>query len=531
MKKIILMALFLVSFLYQQSFAEVPKLWGNLKPGPYAVGFKVKLQYDYSRTFQPKYDFEGKPKAGPRARPIQTLIWYPTNEKSGDAHLFYRDYVVLRANELKFDPPSEQAKQQSIQEYIQSRTSIFRVTEQGVKTLLSMETAAIANASPATGKFPLLIYAPGSSGSAFENAVFCEYLASQGYIVAALPSMGAYSRQATIDLTGFYAYMQDIEFVIGSMHDFPGVDPDKLALSGFSMGGSAATLVQMRNTDIDAVVYLDTGIAFSIVDTWFKPSNYYDLNNLRAAQLYLTRNDVEGLNRNFLDQIHYANSYSVMYEEGYKHQDFMSEGMFAGVVPNYLAEKHPKDPKLLFETVCQQSHHFLDAYVKKDDSKLKFLESKPEAIGLRAGFFNVEHKKALTAPPRETEIAEMVRTQRSVERIREIYAKAIKENPGVSVFREATMNELGYEFLFRGNAPLAIDIFKLNVEAFPKSANTYDSLAEAYEGAGKTDLALEFSKKAIELLKNDKEISEQRRALILRGAEERVRKLEAKAQQ
>ena len=186
-----------------------------------------------------------------------------------------------------------------------------------------METAAILDAEAASENFHCLIYAPGSSGHAFENSVFCEYMASHGYIVAAMPSMGAYSRQATIDLTGFYAYMQDIEFVIGSMHDYPGVDPDKLGLIGFSMGGSAATLVQMRNTDIDAVVYLDTGIVFSIVDTWFKPSNYYDLNNLRAAQLYLSRNDAEGINVNFLDEIHYAESYSVMFDKDHKHPDFM----------------------------------------------------------------------------------------------------------------------------------------------------------------------------------------------------------------
>ena len=533
MKKIIILAFCFFSFIYEQAFSEVPRLWGNLKPGPYAVGFKVKLQYDYSRTFQPKYDFEGKPKTGPRARPIQTSIWYPAQKKSGDAHLFYRDYVHLLANELNFDPPSEQAKQQSVQQYIQQRTNIFRATEQGVKSLLTMETAAISNADPASGKFPLLIYAPGSSGSGFDNSVFCEYMASHGYIVAAMPSMGPYSRAATIDLTGFYAYMQDIEFVIGSLHDYPGVDPDKLGLIGFSMGGSAATLVQMRNTDIDAVVYLDTGIVFKIVDSWFKPSNYYDLNNLRAAQLYLTRNDAEGINVNFLDQIHYADSYSVMFDQGHKHQDFIAEGMFAGVIPNYLAEKHPKDPKLLFETVSIQAHHFFDGYVKKDLSRLKFLESKPENIGLRAGFFNVEQKKALQPPPRDTEIAEMVRSQQSIDRLREIYAKATKENPSVSVLREATMNQLGYEFLFQGNAPLAIEIFKLNVEAFPKSANTYDSLAEAYEGAGKTDLALrnKFSKKALEVLDNDSEINEQRRALIRRGAEERVRKLESQAQQ
>ena len=119
MKKIgILFSCFIFYFTHQ-AFSEVPRLWGNLKPGPHAVGFKVKLQYDYSRTFQPKYDFEGKPKSGPRARPIQTLIWYPAQAKAGDEQLVYRDYVYLIANELNFDSPSEQAKEQSLQRYLQ----------------------------------------------------------------------------------------------------------------------------------------------------------------------------------------------------------------------------------------------------------------------------------------------------------------------------------------------------------------------------------------------------------------------------
>ncbi|HSE40029.1 MAG TPA: hypothetical protein VLH08_04625 [Acidobacteriota bacterium] len=530
MKTFVLVICFIVLVSVCSSSAEVPRSWGDLKPGPYAVGFKVKFQYDYSRTFQPKYDFEGKPASGPRARPIQTLIWYPSEVQNGK-QLLYRDYVYLLANELNFNPPSEEQKQQSLQQYIQQRTNIFGATEQGVKELLPMQTAAILNATAAEGKFPLLVYAPGAGGSAFENSVFCEYMASHGYIVAALPSLGAYARPATVDLTGFYAYMQDIEFVIGSMHDFPSLDPDRLGLIGFSMGGSAATLVQMRNTDIDAVVYLDTGIVFNIVDTWFKPSNYYDLNNLRAPQLYLTRSDSPEINPNFLDTINYADSYSVMFDSGYRHPDFMAEGMFAGLIPDYLATKPQKDPKLLFETVCNQAHHFLDGFVKKDSSKLMFLESKPEQVGLSAGFFAVEHKKALVAPPRDYEIAQIVRTQRSVQRIREIYETANKQNPRIPVLREATMNQLGYEFLFGGNTPLATEIFKLNVEAFPKSANVYDSLANAYEIAGDRERAIQLSRKSLELLDADTGINEQRRALIRRSSEERLRKLDTQAQQ
>jgi tetratricopeptide (TPR) repeat protein len=45
----------------------------------------------------------------------------------------------------------------------------------------------------------------------------------------------------------------------------------------------------------------------------------------------------------------------------------------------------------------------------------------------------------------------------------------------------------------------AIEIFKLNVETFPKSANPYDSLGEAYLADNQKDLALLNYKKAVEL--------------------------------
>lgn len=46
-------------------------------PGPYAVGLRVIEQYDYSRTYRAPTDDLGKPYRGERARPLQTLIWYP----------------------------------------------------------------------------------------------------------------------------------------------------------------------------------------------------------------------------------------------------------------------------------------------------------------------------------------------------------------------------------------------------------------------------------------------------------------------
>jgi len=45
----------------------------------------------------------------------------------------------------------------------------------------------------------------------------------------------------------------------------------------------------------------------------------------------------------------------------------------------------------------------------------------------------------------------------------------------------------------------AIEIFKLNVEMFPRSGNPYDNLGEAYLADGQKDLALANYRKAVEL--------------------------------
>ncbi len=64
---------------------------------------------------------------------------------------------------------------------------------------------------------------------------------------------------------------------------------------------------------------------------------------------------------------------------------------------------------------------------------------------------------------------------------------------------EDEINRLGYQLLRAEKVNEAIEIFKLNVEAFPQAANTYDSLGEAYMLSGKSDLAIQNYKKSLEL--------------------------------
>jgi hypothetical protein len=66
-------------------------------------------------------------------------------------------------------------------------------------------------------------------------------------------------------------------------------------------------------------------------------------------------------------------------------------------------------------------------------------------------------------------------------------------------FDEDELNSLGYQLLRANKFDAAIRIFQLNIEAYPKSSNVYDSLGEAYMDAGNKPLAIANYEKSIEL--------------------------------
>jgi hypothetical protein len=66
-------------------------------------------------------------------------------------------------------------------------------------------------------------------------------------------------------------------------------------------------------------------------------------------------------------------------------------------------------------------------------------------------------------------------------------------------FSESEFNSRGYEYLRDNRVIEAIAMFRFAVEAFPRSANVYDSLGEGYMIAGRKQLAIENYRKSLEL--------------------------------
>jgi tetratricopeptide (TPR) repeat protein len=79
------------------------------------------------------------------------------------------------------------------------------------------------------------------------------------------------------------------------------------------------------------------------------------------------------------------------------------------------------------------------------------------------------------------------------------YYELKKNQPDAYDFREALLNNFGYSLLNTGKIAEAVRIFQLNVEAYPASANVYDSLAEGYMRKGEKALAIENYEKALKL--------------------------------
>lgn len=109
----------------------------------------------------------------------------------------------------------------------------------------------------------------------------------------------------------------------------------------------------------------------------------------------------------------------------------------------------------------------------------------------------------------------------------DFYRETHKRDPQTFVFPEFYLNLLGYDRLQAGDNEEAIELFKLNTEAYPASANTQDSLSDGYLVSGQKELALAAEEKCVELLPGDK--NSQFKEQLGKVAQDKIAKLKAES--
>ena len=482
-------------------------------PGPNAVGLKVVEQYDFSRGYRGETDVEtGKPIKGERARPIQTLIWYPATKGSGRG-LTVGDYVELGVTADDFEhPPAERAAMQA--KFVAAK--VATLPPERAKAELAAPMLARRDATPAPGKFPVVVYAPSFNAEAYENADLCEYLASQGYLVIASPSFGQASRGMTTDLEGVQAQVDDIEFLIGYAHSLPQADVSRLAVAGYSWGGLANAMAAAKDSRIRALVTLDGSVRYwpNIV----KQSQYLTPARITAPMLYVaaapksveeTAADVNR-DQSFLAKMKYADLYKVTVHP-YVHANFSV--MFSQrLMPESGYGAYDKDELSVangwVETYVRR---FLDAYLKGDAAGRAFLDTPVAKTGAPRHLLAVDVTKSTGAPPTRAAFAAAL-NRGGFDKALATYQEFKSRDPSFEI-AEPELNRWGYQRLAVGDTSMAVGVLKLAADLHPESWNAFDSLGEAYAANGDKALAIAAYRQSIVLNPKNANGAEQLKAL------------------
>jgi hypothetical protein len=507
----------------QTEAAAPPATWGQLEPGPHAVGFRTFDRYDRSRVFRFPRDLEGRPRDGERARPIQVSVWYPA-EASG-RRMTWGDYLALDATQTRFGEATE-ARREAAERTVFGFVLLRDLPADARGRLKALEGLATRDARPKAGSYPVVLW---SLGSPVLYHVTPEYLASHGYVVVTAPRNGpvAGSPADVPDVADIETKVRDMEFLLNVLgQEVPQADLGSIATVGFSAGGVWALSMAMRNPNVRAVVSLDTVMLFNDgVSQQWRTQHYYAPDRARVPILNLVRKQFadrddmkvwEGLR-------HADRTYVLFPDEKLDHFDFAAMGYATTLVGGRPELKDRV--AAAFHAFHRYTLAFLDAHVKGRAEAKAFLARSPEQNGLPAGFAVARRDAAEPAPPRDLEVVNAF-TEQGADAVLAAYRRLWREH-GRPPGGEALLNTVGYNLLGTGAVEDAIKVFQTNVEAFPQSSNVHDSLSDAYLAAGRRAEALELAEKALSMLESEAGLTPERKELIRQSAAAKVEQLRA----
>jgi tetratricopeptide (TPR) repeat protein len=489
--------------------AAASALWGDLEPGRHAVGFMAFEKYDYSRSFEAKKDYYGSPLPGERGRPVQVCVWYPAIADDADPRMVHAEYAFIYPGDSRFFGflGNLQDREVGVLHYI------FNNDRGAVIDLQSEELAAVRDAPAAPGRFPLILYSPHFNISADENVILCEYLASHGFVVAGTHAYGPAGLRSGETPMDVEVLVDDLGFVLAAMHEFDFIDHDRLGVLGSGGGGVAALLFQMGNLYVDAVAGLNARFLYSEYRDLAEASARYDIRRASVPMMHICGGGREGFDPSLVDSLEYADRYALIFSE-MSTLVFSSYRMFLSTVfaPNEADSK-------AYEATCSYLLNFFEAYLNGSEGGRTFLGARPEANGLDFAEVVYSHVPGRELPPTPEQFMAIFQ-ERGVDEAVAIFEKFRAENPGLVLFEEANCNYAGYSLLQQGQAEAAVAVFRMNTEAYPNSANTWDSLAEAYLATGDEDGAAECYRMVLEVLPDDPAATDELRGVLRSNAEQ-----------
>ena len=490
----------------------IPPIFGEMRPGPHAVGFRIMELRDESRPVRSKKNYYGEVDSSDRSRVIAVHLWYPAAPSSA-ARMTYGD--VMDTTQPEAQRVAGRAARRTFMD-----PRFGRVTDEAWERLLNSPLLAVRDAAPAAGKFPLLLGTLRPLSTELTN----EYLASHGYVVAmtfAAPSQLARNYSQNMEML-----VRDLEFTWAHLRKQPMVDGSRLGLYGFSGAGFAQFLMAMRNPDVDAIADLESAI-FGIPD--FFNSYGYDPKALRIPFLHTYSVSVAKLDKYLdeFDKMKFSQRFHFLVDPPQNdHWDFATEGMAANTVLGLRPQAAPLLRKS-FEMTNLYLLNFFNAFIKGDAAGLAFLRRDTSANGAPEKLVTMRELPGLRAAPGAADL-NLIAEREGIAQAMKVFTEGHRNEPDARIFTEQQVNALAYALLNQGKLREALEFFKWNAQSYPASANAQDSLAEAYERAGELALARKSSEAAMAAAETQPGLQDARRAELKELQLRRLERLRAR---
>lgn len=496
--------------------------WGGLPPGRYRVGFRTIYRFDPARTWRVTRRYEKPFAPDLNGRPIRISVWYPAVPDAHARQIHFADYV-RPAGPKEFD---------ELNGIIEAREKGSSVYNARWADVLPTFVNAYADATPAPGRFPLVLYA-GSLNSTETTTVFvaAEFLASHGYVVATVPALGPTDEETEQGQKAAdrERVVQDLEFAWSVLRGQADVDETKVGVFGKSLGGVEALIFAMRNANVSAVVGLDATYGFKGLEKILSDMPDYAPRRMRAAFLDIRRDwDDPGsvLNLSAEHAFHYSDR-SFVTVRNMNHFDFDSDAMIAFELQLPIGPTEIANPGRTRETahrgyqnVCRMLLDFFDDKLKGEPGGAARLRA--DVARADGGKFNRE--EAAAPPPSAVEFAEII-AGRGFDAAVALVDRYRRELPEEAVVDADTFNGVGYRLLAERRLPEAIGIMRLVVYAYPDSANAADSLADAYIAAGQKGLARSALQQALKVIARDSSLNEANKQYMTKVEQEKLDQL------
>ena len=484
-----------IAFLYLLGPAihlQASPLWGDLKTGAHAVGFKTIFTYDLRR---PSLISPTGVIAAP-GRQMQINVWYPARRKMGTMH--FKDYVYLLSREVDFSALDEAKRRESIEKFVSQTAELggnAATLKSRMPALLEMDVAATRDARFAAGRFPLIVYPDAPA----RHHILCEYLASHGYVVASTSLKGSFEQDLNVSLMGIETITADIEFVVGILKTWPNVNREKLALIGLGITASGALNGQMRNPEIDALVSLDGGIPTSFEDRLLKRAPSYNIAafDVPLLAIYSPHPSVDP---SFFDQYKYSTRYLVHFPRMSEFH-FLNYGMLEQFVPDVIG-KAPGDTKAGFEWASRYVLAFLDMSLKNEAQAAHFLDNAGGSNHPPAELIKAAKKVGLKAPPRFVELKHLIRRE-GIQSLVALYRTLKVSDP--QPFSQPLLVDLfnWVSYLRDPEWKERKEISLIRVESFPESSRAHFTLGQVAMRLSDQQLARKHYQEALRLVSSD----------------------------